>query len=131
MMHESDQPNAVVHLFDSEFLTGQHGRDIDLRIKSEDMLSSNTRFLDSTIALRRMSGQAVGSQHVASASSRARINSACRVTPTFSKMLVSYVRAVLIDTAAIGGCGASITREHLQGKSCLGKHSHDWIFERQ
>jgi hypothetical protein len=30
MVHESDEPNAVVDFFDSEFLTGEHDRDIDL-----------------------------------------------------------------------------------------------------
>ena len=29
-MHEADEPNAVVDFPDAEFLTGEHGRDIDL-----------------------------------------------------------------------------------------------------
>jgi hypothetical protein len=28
IVHEGDEPNAVVDLLDAEFLTGQHGRDI-------------------------------------------------------------------------------------------------------
>jgi hypothetical protein len=29
IMHEADEPNAVVDLLDAEFLAGQHGRDVD------------------------------------------------------------------------------------------------------
>ena len=30
IVHEADKPNAVVDLLCPEFLTGQHGRDVDL-----------------------------------------------------------------------------------------------------
>jgi hypothetical protein len=30
VVHEADEPNAVVHFFDSEPLTGEHGREVDL-----------------------------------------------------------------------------------------------------
>jgi hypothetical protein len=30
IVHEADEPNAVVDFPDAEFLTGEHGRDIDL-----------------------------------------------------------------------------------------------------
>ena len=30
VVHEADDPNAVVDFLDAEFLTGEHGRDIDL-----------------------------------------------------------------------------------------------------
>jgi len=29
-VHEADEPNGVVDFLDAEFLTGEHGRDIDL-----------------------------------------------------------------------------------------------------
>jgi hypothetical protein len=29
-MHEADEPNTVIDLLDSSFLSSQHGRDIDL-----------------------------------------------------------------------------------------------------
>jgi hypothetical protein len=29
IVHEADKPNAVVDLLDAEFLTGQHGGDVD------------------------------------------------------------------------------------------------------
>ena len=28
IVHEADEPNAVVNFLDAEFLTGEHGRDI-------------------------------------------------------------------------------------------------------
>ncbi|MGV0877561.1 hypothetical protein V6767_10465 [Martelella sp. FLE1502] len=34
--HEADQPNAIVDLLDAEFLTGEHGRDIDLLPRHAD-----------------------------------------------------------------------------------------------
>jgi len=30
IVHEADEPNAVADFLDAEFLTGEHGRDIDL-----------------------------------------------------------------------------------------------------
>src|SRR5262245_49914036 len=30
VMHEADEPNAVVDFLDAELLAGQHGRDVDL-----------------------------------------------------------------------------------------------------
>ena len=29
IVHEADEPNALVDFLDSEFLAGQHGRDVD------------------------------------------------------------------------------------------------------
>lgn len=33
--HEADGPNGVVDFFDSEFLAGQHSRDVDLPIDAD------------------------------------------------------------------------------------------------
>jgi hypothetical protein len=51
IVHEADEPNAIIDFLDAEFLAGQNGGDIDpLAMQAESSASGAARFTVRTIS---------------------------------------------------------------------------------